>query len=455
MTKYAQAMSIKDILKFSKIGITAIGHVPGLSIRVYESGLKVYVFRYNFYGAYRIIKIGDIESISLKVAKSKALSYRAQILDLKDPYLILKHQKNLLSKNKKKDSTQVLGTKSVLFYKVFEEFVKFKRDNGGFRNNARGQQILKNTVINYAYPLIKDKDIKVIEPIDCFNILKEVWINKPAQADRLLQYLKQIFSYAQAMKYIVDTPINMNGALGILLHPLASQRKSIGHYPALDYKEIPEFCNSLWQVVKYGQGDAAKALLFSILTSARSKPVRNIKWSEIDFVKKIWTISLENDKSKQQDRNRDIFLSKYALALLRSMPRMDVHVFKTLKLRVLSDAALGSVIRDINESRVNKGLPIFVDPYITKEDGSHPVITQHGTSRATFKTWAKADELGNHLKFYHDAVELCLLHERKDPLRGAYDRSKFEKERRFVMEEWGKYCCSLFEDEILQLKPSL
>ena len=31
---------------------------------------------------------------------------------------------------------------------------------------------------------------------------------------------------------------------------------------------------------------------------------------------------------------------------------------------------------------------------------------------------------------------------RKDPLKGAYDRSKFEKERKRVMKEWGEYCYS-------------
>ena len=47
----------------------------------------------------------------------------------------------------------------------------------------------------------------------------------------------------------------------------------------------------------------------------------------------------------------------------------------------------------------------------------------------------------NH-KFVEEAVEMCLLHERKDSLKGAYDCSKLETERRKVMEAWGKYCCS-------------
>ena len=46
-----------------------------------------------------------------------------------------------------------------------------------------------------------------------------------------------------------------------------------------------------------------------------------------------------------------------------------------------------------------------------------------------------------------DAVELCLLHERKDPLKGAYDRTKHISERRRIMEDWGNYCTSLISDK--------
>ena len=85
---------------------------------------------------------------------------------------------------------------------------------------------------------------------------------------------------------------------------------------------------------------------------------------------------------------------------------------------------------------------MFTDPNIPDENGQPSYITQHGTARATFKTWAKSDELGNNRKFFDEAVELCLLHIRKDPLKGAYDRSKLEKERQKIMNAWGLFCCS-------------
>jgi hypothetical protein len=91
----------------------------------------------------------------------------------------------------------------------------------------------------------------------------------------------------------------------------------------------------------------------------------------------------------------------------------------------------------------------WVDPVILDENGEKAVITLHGTSRASFRTWAKDDELGNNRHFDQEAVELCLLHSKQDAYNGAYDRAPLEKERRKIMNAWGKYCYSA----IRKLKP--
>lgn len=87
----------------------------------------------------------------------------------------------------------------------------------------------------------------------------------------------------------------------------------------------------------------------------------------------------------------------------------------------------------------------WIDKEKTKRMGKECIATQHGTARSCFQTWAKDDVLGNNKTFDQDAVDLNLLHERNDPYKGAYDRSKMEQERRKIMEEWGKYCLSLVQ----------
>ena len=50
--------------------------------------------------------------------------------------------------------------------------------------------------------------------------------------------------------------------------------------------------------------------------------------------------------------------------------------------------------------------------------------------------------MGNNRRFDQEAVELCLLHSKNDAYDGAYDRAPLAKERRAIMEAWGKYAYS-------------
>ena len=85
----------------------------------------------------------------------------------------------------------------------------------------------------------------------------------------------------------------------------------------------------------------------------------------------------------------------------------------------------------------------WVDPETMDRKTNKPSsITLHGTARASFRTWAKSDSLGNNRLFDQEAVDLCLLHSKNDAYNGAYDRSKLLRERRMIMQAWGDYCFS-------------
>ena len=82
----------------------------------------------------------------------------------------------------------------------------------------------------------------------------------------------------------------------------------------------------------------------------------------------------------------------------------------------------------------------WIDPIQSEAEGKPVKVTQHGTARATFKTWTRT---GKNLKrFDTDAVEMCLAHKVNDKYNGAYDRASLMEERRRVMEAWGEFCFS-------------
>ena len=65
------------------------------------------------------------------------------------------------------------------------------------------------------------------------------------------------------------------------------------------------------------------------------------------------------------------------------------------------------------------------------------VPTPHGF-RATFKSWARSERLGNWKRFDPVAVERCLHHFVKDAYNGAYDRESFPEQQKLILEEWAK-----------------
>ena len=99
-------------------------------------------------------------------------------------------------------------------------------------------------------------------------------------------------------------------------------------------------------------------------------------------------------------------------------------------------------LRGLHEKRLEEDGIGWIAPVKTEKLKKPCVITLHGTARATFRTWAKDDEIGNNRRFDQEAVEFCLLHSRNDAYSGAYDRAPLAKERRAIMEAWGEYACS-------------
>jgi len=99
-------------------------------------------------------------------------------------------------------------------------------------------------------------------------------------------------------------------------------------------------------------------------------------------------------------------------------------------------------LRGLHEKRLAEDGIGWIDPVKTEKLGKPCSISLHGTARATFRTWAKDDAMGNNRRFDQEAVELCLLHSKNDAYDGAYDRAPLAKERRAIMEAWGKYACS-------------
>lgn len=419
-------------------GSHAIGGVKGLYVRKRAEQTQ-YFLRWKKDGKQQT----RFYAIALSLREVREIAYRdRQLLNLgldpKEEEKKAQAAKEAEIEAKRKEEERRRFT----FRLVSDEWLKEQIQIQRWKNNVTGEKHARQRLNKYLLPAFGDKLISEITAQDAFLFFSPLWTAKSGTADKLYDLLKAIFNWAIAkgVYQITENPINKRGALGILLEPLTKQRTDTDNHPSLDFHEVPQFIEAL---TKLGS-PSALAVAFSIVTASRFKAVRCAEWSEIDLKNKVWNIPEEHDKMKGR-RMRQVLLSDEAIELLSYLPRVNNYLFPSgSHLGKLSENAPSMLIRGMDTQKAaidGRGWKDF-----TRRNGAgkiEPVrITQHGTARASFRTWAKNDELGNNRKFDQEAVELCLLHARKDTYRGAYDRSQLLKERRLVMKEWGAFCFS-------------
>ena len=419
-------------------GTHAIGGVKGLYVRK-RAAQTQYFLRWKKDGKQQT----RFYAIGLSLREVREIAYRdRQLLNLgldpKEEEKKAQAAKEAEIEAKRKEEERRRFT----FRLVSDEWLKEQIQIQRWKNNVTGEKHARQRLNKYHLPAFGEKLISEITAQDAFLFFSPLWTAKSGTADKLYDLLKAIFNWAIAKGsyQITENPINKRGALGILLEPLTKQRTDTDNHPSLDFHEVPQFIEAL---IKLGS-PSALAVAFSIVTASRFKAVRCAEWSEIDLKNKVWNIPEEHDKMKGR-RMRQVLLSDEAIELLSYLPRVNNYLFPSgSHLGKLSENAPSMLIRGMDTQKAaidGRGWKDF-----TRRNGAgkiEPVrITQHGTARASFRTWAKNDELGNNRKFDQEAVELCLLHARKDTYRGAYDRSQLLKERRLVMKEWGAFCFS-------------
>ena len=427
-------------LKNLKDGTHAVGGVTGLYVRK-RNGTGYYFLRYTNLTGRHDYTIGHINRISLAEARRKALMLHCDI----EKGLCPVYENSLVREQKQAERRRLQEEKEqakTIFENVAEQWIQNRVDSNYWCRNVRGEFNTRRQLEVYVYPLIGSQSINTVSPHDVLNCLVPIWQDKPNTAKKVKGTMFKVFQWAIAMG-LRKNPVNpaaMDSALGVLLEPFSNARKPKENFAACPVNEIPR----LYAELNALHSMSSRACQFCILTATRSKAVRFACWNEFDLENGIWNIPLEHDKIKTARRDRMIFLSKQAIELLKSLPHLveTELVFFSSKFNAFSDTALTMCLRGLHEKRELYDGIGWIDPDKTKRIGKKAVITMHGTARASFRTWAKSDELGNNRTFDQEAVELCLLHSKDDEYRGAYDRATLQKERQMIMQAWGDYCTS-------------
>ena len=356
----------------------------GLMLLVKKSGAKSWVFRYQLNGKRRDMGLGPYPEISLADARDKVVELRRQLLKGTDPL-------------------NSVSERVFTFKELAAELIESKRP--GWKNAKHAAQ-WTSTLETYAYPTLDKMDVRDIDTSHVHAALKQIWTAKPETASRVRQRIEAVLDYASALG-VRDgaNPARWRGHLQNIL-PRPSSIRPVQHHPALDWQELPSFMAELSK----RDGVSAKALMFTILTAARSGEVRGVLWSEINLRSGVWIVPAGRMKASKEHR---VPLTPEAVALIGKPGKADQLIFGNPihPSRPLSDMALTSVLRKMGRSD----------------------ITVHGF-RSTFRDWA-----GETTNFPREVIEAALAHQLKDKSEAAYARGDLYDKRRNLMEAWAAF----------------
>jgi integrase len=359
----------------------------GLYLLVSDTGSKSWVLRFQRRGRRRDIGLGSVKSVSLKLARERAATTRAQIEMGIDPV-----------KERLREQGVPLFSEAALT--VWQEQAP------AWKNKKHAAQWL-SSLETHAFPSIGDVPVDQLDAGQVRDVLASIWLTHHETARRVRQRIGGIIDWSVAKGYR-DAPL----AMSVVNAGLPKMAKRERHHPAIAYARIPWFAAELQAMP---QTFSTLALRFQLLTAARSGEVRQADWSQIDKIENVWRLTAEQMKVP---RAHNVPLSKQALAVLDEAAALTGKrsglIFPGMKKgKPLSDMTLGKVMKRI----------------VPAEEG-----VPHGL-RSSFQDW-RAETTS----FDRDLGELALAHAPSNKVEAAYRRGDMLEKRRPLMAAWGAYC---------------
>jgi integrase len=357
----------------------------GLYLLVSSSGAKSWMLRVQVRGRRRDIGLGSIAELGLAEARDRARELRKVAKSGRDP---------IAARDKAKVETP-----------TFEEASKACHEARSKGWEKRHADAFLASLKRHAFPRIGRLFVDSIDEKDIVAVLSPLWHEKPAAARKLRQRINTVLDFAKGNGW------RPTGAPRDSLRPLLAKQVRAGNFPAMPYADVPDFVAALRSKPPTS---GRLALMFAILTAARSGEVRSARWSHVDQEAKTWTRPAELMKSREM---HVVTLSPAAMAIfeevakLRTSTKQDALIFPGVRNRQLSDMTLLKIV---------------------KAQGGE--FTVHGF-RASFRTWA-----AEKMPTIPEAVaEAALAHTVSDAVVRAYQRAKFMDLRRKLLDGWAEY----------------
>mgnify|MGYP001445058843 CR=1 FL=1 len=362
----------------------------GLFLLVHPNGSKYWRQKYRFAGKEKMLAHGVYPDVGLKDAREKRDEARKQLAAGIDP-----------GENKKavKASKTLSATNS--FEVVGREWFEKNRDTWAPSHADKIIARLERDV----FPWLGSRPVNEITAPEVLTVLRRIESRGTLDtAHRASGNCSQIFRYAIATGRALRDPVpDLRGAL-----PAA---RGVNFASITEPAKVAELLRAI-DAFK-GTFVVKSALLLAPLLFVRPGELRKAEWAGFDLDKAEWRYFVTKTKTEHS-----VPLASQAVEILRDLHALTGHgrfVFPGRDpQKCMSETAINAALRRMG--------------YDTKTE-----ITGHG-----FRAMARTI-LAEELHHKPEVIEHQLAHKVPDALGTAYNRTKFLKERRVMMQEWADY----------------
>lgn len=358
----------------------------------------------------------------------------------------------------KKQNTLALGTYEQLSLqqaRIKREEAKMVLANGidpaEQRNNKKREQVetLENTFSKFAAEWLELRKLEnKVDSETIRKLNKDIlpFIGKLPVTVLTTEQLERDVTDALVERGALESARRVKSIINMVLK-LPLKRRIITYNPAPDItlpqpikgnhnaitseNELAELLQKLWRISKDYPRTRIRtelAIKLSAYIYQRPNEIRGLKWESVDFENRC--LSFAASKTNQ---DHIVPLSRQAFDILKELEEMRTtseYVFPSVKTskECMSDGTLIQLLKRIGFN------------------GRH---TAHGF-RATARTL-----LDEEIEYRTDIVEHQLAHRVRDPNGTAYNRTKFLRRRREMMQLWADYLDTLRQGgDVSQFKPN-
>jgi integrase len=404
-------LTVKRIERALRRGMAdRLGDGDGLILEVGDRGSASWLLRWERHGKEHWHGLGSYADVSLDEAREEARQKRRAIR--KDGINPIETKcAERAAEQVARARTRTFGECATAYFEAHLPTWTHRAHATQWSSTMLGRTLTGEAVAVDYCKALRHVPVAALDVPLVLSVIQPVWHDKPETASRIRNRIESVVDWATAAglrPVEAGNPAALK-TLGKLLPKRSKGDKA--HHAAMPYRDVPALVAKL----RERRGSDVAALLFLILTTARSGEVLGAKWSEVDFDAALWTVPASRMKAGKEHRQP---LSQAALDLLRSLPTEHGSDFLFIGSRAgqpLTDGALLKLLRS----------KLGVE-----------AATAHGM-RSCFSDWAHERSGASNI-----AIELSLAHSVGTQVEQSYRRTDLLKQRARLMERWGSFCTS-------------